>query len=300
MNRVIVARDSSQFGNTDAWTEMAKFPLGSSNVLLIISSTGNNRQSPDIVQPNFENVRPISHYDWTGWPNISSTHVQLFSARVCQSINNNYYVQSNLWNVWPKGRFERTYVPWATKNYFQHCTQRLVKGDSSAKLMQFLFSFLLDCNVIAIDSVICKLQMILFHTSYFQITYFNVFVSFLLMTISSLLLLFSENGWPHKKIWTFSLDKKKNFVASNKPWMAIFYSFLHSSLSSAAISKDASLVCGGFEDSSILLWSLTPKKLVHPRSKPEISKIQLSPGTLELFFKVNVFLGYLWRRLSPF
>lgn len=58
-----------------------------------------------------------------------------------------------------------------------------------------------------------------------------------------------------------------------------FYSFLnaHQGLSSAAISKDASLVCGGFEDSSILLWSLTPKKLVHPRSKPEISKIQLSP-----------------------
>ena len=75
-----------------------------------------------------------------------------------------------------------------------------MKGDSSAKLMQFFFSFLLDCNVIAIDSVICKLQMILFHTSYFQITYFNVFVSFLLMTVSSLLLLFSENSWPHKNI----------------------------------------------------------------------------------------------------
>lgn len=72
-----------------------------------------------------------------------------------------------------------------------------------------------------------------------------------------------------------------------------FNSFIPLSLSSAAISKDASLVCGGFEDSSILLWSLTPKKLVHPRSKPEISKIQLSPGTLELFFKVNVFSGYL-------
>ncbi|XP_068746868.1 TAF5-like RNA polymerase II p300/CBP-associated factor-associated factor 65 kDa subunit 5L [Montipora capricornis] len=59
-----------------------------------------------------------------------------------------------------------------------------------------------------------------------------------------------------------------------------FYSFLnaHQGLSSAAISKDASLLCGGFEDSSVVLWSLTPKKLLHSKSKPEISKIQLSPG----------------------
>ena len=28
-------------------------------------SAGNNSQSSDIVRPNFENVRPISHYDWT-------------------------------------------------------------------------------------------------------------------------------------------------------------------------------------------------------------------------------------------
>ena len=50
------------------------------------------------------------------------------------------------------------------------------------------------------------------------------------------------------------------------------------SLSSAVISKDAGLICGGFEDSSIVLWSLTPKKLVRPKSKPEISKVQLAPG----------------------
>lgn len=54
--------------------------------------------------------------------------------------------------------------------------------------------------------------------------------------------------------------------------------FCFESLSSAAVSKDAGLICGGFEDSSIVLWSLTPKKLVQPKSQPEISKIQLSPG----------------------
>lgn len=56
------------------------------------------------------------------------------------------------------------------------------------------------------------------------------------------------------------------------------FPFTLSSLSSAAISKDAGLICGGFEDSSIVLWSLTPKKLVRPKSKPEISKVQLAPG----------------------
>lgn len=209
MNRVIVARDSSQFGSTDAWTEMAKFPPASSNILLIISSTGNNRQSPDIVQPKFWKCQA----NFTLWLDRVTKHlIHTSSVIFCKGlsvnkINNNYYVQSNLSNVWPKGRVERTYVLWTKKNYSQHCTQRLVKGDSSAKLMRFLFSFLIDCNVIGIDcSVICKLQMILFHTSYFQITYFNVFVSFLLMTVSLLLLLFSENSWPHKNIWTFSLD----------------------------------------------------------------------------------------------
>ena len=117
-----MARDSSQFGSTDAWTEMAKFPPASSNILLLISSTGNNRQSPDIVQPNFENVRPISHYDWTGWPNISSTHLQLSSARVCQSINNNYYVQSNLSNCQKEGL-----------NGLMSCEQRKIISSTAPK-----------------------------------------------------------------------------------------------------------------------------------------------------------------------
>ena len=83
----------------------------------VCSSAGNNSLSSDIVRPNFENVRPISHYDRTRWPNISPAHLELSSSRCCQSIN---YVRSNLSNVRPKWRFERTYVPWIKKNYFQH------------------------------------------------------------------------------------------------------------------------------------------------------------------------------------
>jgi hypothetical protein len=42
------------------------------------------------------------------------------------------------------------------------------------------------------------------------------------------------------------------------------------------------LLSGGFEDSSIHLWSLTPKKLVKPKNKIcDISKITLAPGKSE-------------------
>ena len=86
--------------------------------LLYVTSAGNNSRSSDIVRPNFENVRPISHYDQTWWPNISPAHLELSSTRRCQSM---FYVRPNLSNVRPKGRFERTYVLWIKKNYFQHC-----------------------------------------------------------------------------------------------------------------------------------------------------------------------------------
>ena len=89
-------------------------------MLLTPSSAGNNSRSSDIVRPNFENVRPISNYDRTRWPNISPAHLELSSSRCCQSIND---VRSNLSNVRPKWRFERTYVLWIKKNYFQHCLQ---------------------------------------------------------------------------------------------------------------------------------------------------------------------------------
>lgn len=91
-------------------------------------------------------------------------------------------------------------------------------------------------------------------------------------------------------------------------WLMFSFVSSLSRLSSAAVSKDANLICGGFEDSSILLSSLTPKKLVHPRSKPKISKIQLSPG---MQFKwiggISEILKFesdthslIWRSLIPF
>ena len=87
------------------------------NLVGYYNSAGNNSRSSDIVRPNFENVRPSSLYDRTRWPNMSPAHLAS-SSRCCQSIS---YVRSNLSNVRHKGRFERTYVLWIKKNYFQHC-----------------------------------------------------------------------------------------------------------------------------------------------------------------------------------
>ena len=39
------------------------------------SSAGNNSRSPDIVQPNFQNIWLISLHDQTRWPNISPVHL---------------------------------------------------------------------------------------------------------------------------------------------------------------------------------------------------------------------------------
>ncbi|EDO43158.1 predicted protein, partial [Nematostella vectensis] len=52
-------------------------------------------------------------------------------------------------------------------------------------------------------------------------------------------------------------------------------------LSSVGISPDSTLICGGFEDSFIQLWSLTPKKIVQPIGKmTDVSKIILSPDII--------------------
>ena len=71
-------------------------------------SAGNNMFSSDIVWPNFENAWPIAHYAWTWWLNISPTHLELSSSRCYQSMN---FVQSNLWNVGPKGWFVNEFCP---------------------------------------------------------------------------------------------------------------------------------------------------------------------------------------------
>ena len=101
------------------------------------SSAGNNSRSSDIVRPNFENVRPISHYDRTWWPNISPAHLELSSTRRCQSM---FYVRPNLSNVRPKGRFERTYLLWIKKNYFQHCKRDRNHGINEINLNNSIFS----------------------------------------------------------------------------------------------------------------------------------------------------------------
>ena len=43
--------------------KVADFP--SARPLALMTSAGNNSRSSDIVRPNFENVRPTSHYDRT-------------------------------------------------------------------------------------------------------------------------------------------------------------------------------------------------------------------------------------------
>ena len=60
-----------------------------------VLSAWNNFRSSDIVRPNFENVRPIPHYDRTRWPNISPAHLELYSSRFCQSINYVRFLQIN-------------------------------------------------------------------------------------------------------------------------------------------------------------------------------------------------------------
>ena len=59
-----------------------------------LNITGNNSRPPDIFRTNFENDRPISHYDRTRWwPNISPAHLELSSARSCMSVNKLCLVQ---------------------------------------------------------------------------------------------------------------------------------------------------------------------------------------------------------------
>ncbi|KAM7436900.1 Transcription initiation factorTFIID subunit 5 [Porites harrisoni] len=54
-----------------------------------------------------------------------------------------------------------------------------------------------------------------------------------------------------------------------------FYSVLnaHSSLNTVSISEDSSLLSGGFEDSSVRVWSLTPKKLRMLKPPAELAQI---------------------------
>lgn len=48
------------------------------------------------------------------------------------------------------------------------------------------------------------------------------------------------------------------------------------SLSAAALSPDLSMLAGGFEDSAVRMWSLTPKKLQFNPTKSSRSRISLA------------------------
>ena len=54
------------------------------------------------------------------------------------------------------------------------------------------------------------------------------------------------------------------------------------SLNTVSMSEDSSLLSGGFEDSSVRVWSLTPKKLRMLKSPSELAQIDKEAGQLKL------------------
>ena len=48
------------------------------------------------------------------------------------------------------------------------------------------------------------------------------------------------------------------------------------------MSEDSSLLSGGFEDSNVRVWSLTPKKLRMLKSPSELVQIDKEAGQLKL------------------
>ena len=53
---------------------------------------------------------------------------------------------------------------------------------------------------------------------------------------------------------------------------------LSCSLNTVSISEDSSLLSGGFEDSSVRVWSLTPKKLRMLKPPSELAQIDKEAG----------------------
>ena len=54
------------------------------------------------------------------------------------------------------------------------------------------------------------------------------------------------------------------------------------SLNTVSMSEDSSLLSGGFEDSSVRVWRLTPKKLRMLKSPSELAQIDKEAGQLKL------------------
>ena len=82
----------------------------------------------------------------------------------------------------------------------------------------------------------------------------------------------------HEKRLNLSMYKdisKRLHVGPDKIPSICFYTFLHvhDSLNCVEIAEDSSLAAGGFEDSTIQIWSLTPQKLRVLKSVTDLSKI---------------------------
>ena len=72
----------------------------------------------------------------------------------------------------------------------------------------------------------------------------------------------------------------KNLTLNCLNWLGFYFlfSFKFCSLNSVSISNDSSLLSGGFEDSSVRVWSLTPKKLRMLKSPSELALIDKEAG----------------------
>ena len=58
----------------------------------------------------------------------------------------------------------------------------------------------------------------------------------------------------------------------------MYYYQCYYSLNTVSISEDSSLLSGGFEDSCVRVWSLTPKKLRMLKSPSELAQIDKEAG----------------------
>ena len=85
---------------------------------------GNNSRSSDIVRPNFEYVRPISHFDRTWCPNISPT--QLTSSPTCSLFAQIDYLRY-IWEVSHKADVFHINCP------IMHCVHRDNDGKALSK-----------------------------------------------------------------------------------------------------------------------------------------------------------------------
>ena len=71
----------------------------------------------------------------------------------------------------------------------------------------------------------------------------------------------------------------------------LFCFAVYSRLNTIAFSDNANLVCGGFENSSIRIWSLTPRKLRALKPAGELSRIDKDAGNISNYYMPVVVSG---------